>query len=49
MTGDTAHPALDDLVALVLELAGRVDVLLDRVDDLERVVWRLEREERNRR
>jgi hypothetical protein len=44
-----AAPTLDDVAAIVVELAGRVDVLLDRVDDLERVVWRLERGDRNRR
>jgi len=33
----------------VLELAGRVEVLTDQVADLERIVARLERTDRNRR
>jgi hypothetical protein len=41
-------PAIGDLVDVVVELAGRLDVLADQVADLEHVVWRLERERRNR-
>ena len=42
-------PALGDGLDVVLELAGRVEVLTDQVADLERIVARLERTDRNRR
>jgi hypothetical protein len=44
-----AEPAIRDVLDALFELAGRVEVLSDQVADLERLVWRLERDDRNRR
>jgi hypothetical protein len=44
-----AEPALVNLAELLAALAGRVDVLADKVHDLEQTVWRLERQDRNQR
>jgi hypothetical protein len=44
-----ATPAIGDVLDALVELAGRVEVLTDQLWDLERIVWRLEREDRNRR
>jgi hypothetical protein len=43
------EPGIGDVVAILLELAGRVDVLTDQVADLERIGAHLEREDRARR
>jgi len=45
----TPDLTIGDVLDVVVELAGRVDVLTDQVDDLTRIVLRLERDDRNRR
>jgi hypothetical protein len=41
-----AEPTLADVIAIVHELVGEVEVLADKVDDLESIVWHLELEDR---